>query len=119
MAVAQMERKVKVLRKDNFDMESDNKKLKRHLNIREKEVTVLVSRCAAQEDNLIESKDSRILETQLKDFKDKLHQSQEQLKQMESMQESLVKIEAERDATITNIDKLTVEQENLTSHISD
>jgi hypothetical protein len=38
---------------------------------------------------------------------------------MESMQESLVKIEAERDATITNIDKLTVEQENLTSHISD
>ena len=67
MAVAQMERKVKVLRKDNFDMESDNKKLKRHLNIREKEVTVLVSRCAAQEDNLIESKDSRILETQLKD----------------------------------------------------
>ena len=119
MAVAHMEREVKVLRKDNHDMESDNKKLKRHLNIREKEVTVLVTRCAAQEDKLAESKDSRILEKQLKEYRDKLQHSQQQLMLMEGVQESLVRSEAERNAAISKIDALTVERENLSSHIDD
>lgn len=119
MAVAQMEREVKVLRKDNQEMESDNKKLKRHLNIREKEVTVLVSRCAAQEDKLAEGKESRIMEKQVKDLEKKLLHSKHQLQQLEGIQQTLQKSEAERDAAMTKIDKLTVEQENLKSHLLD
>lgn len=118
-AVAQMEREVSLLRKDNSDMESDNKKLKRHLNIREKEVTALVTRCTAQEEKLAESKSSRVLDKQLSEVKAKLVQSEEQLNEMEAIHQRMVQSEKERDAAMTQIDRLRSDKENLSSHINE
>lgn len=118
-AVSQMEREVILLRKDNAALQEDNKKLKRHLNIREKEVTALVTRCTAQEEKLSEGKSSRMIEKQLKELQVKFHSSQEQLKQLDSLQEKLVRSEAERDAASGKIDRLFVENKDLGQHIVD
>ena len=64
-AVQRMETEVHTLRKDKHDFENDNKRLKRHLNIREKEVKALVSRCTVQEEKLNEGKESRVLERRI------------------------------------------------------
>eukprot|EP00979_Chaetoceros_neogracilis_P001286 scaffold224_cov276-Chaetoceros_neogracile.AAC.61 len=118
-AVSQMEKEVKLLRKDNATYQEDAKKLKRYLNIREKEVTALVTRCTAQEEKLAESKSSRMLEKQLKELQLNFHSSQEQLKQLHSLQETLVECEAERDAAVNKVDQLFVQNKDLSQHIVD
>ena len=118
-AVAQMEREVGILRKDKDILEGDNKKLKRHLNIREKEVTALVTRCTVQEEKLIEGKSGRILEKQLKELQIKLQDSQQQLLQLDALQEKLVRNETERDTAIAKVDGLFMENKDLNRYIND
>ena len=118
-AVAQMEKEVGVLRNDKDILEGDNKKLKRHLNIREKEVTALVTRCTVQEEKLAEGKSSRILEKQIKELQVKLLDSQQQLIQLDALQEKLVRNETERIAAITKVDALVMENKDLHGCIDD
>ncbi len=68
-AVNSMEREMSTLRKKKKDAEDECKKANRYLGIREKEVNVLVTRCAAQEEKLNEQKGSRVLERELNSMK--------------------------------------------------
>jgi len=64
-AVNGMEREMNVLRKAKKESDDECKKVNRFLGIREKEVNVLVARCAAQEEKLNDMKSSRVLEKEL------------------------------------------------------
>jgi len=118
-AVAQMEREVEILRKDKEVLEDDHKKLKRHLNIREKEVTALVTRCTAQEDKLAEMKSSRILEKQLQEVQAKLEQSERQVRDMEELGRELVQSNREREIVMHKYEKVKEENDLLEKHLLD
>jgi len=63
-AVSRMELEAKNLQQQNDTLTKEHKKIHRHLSIREKEVNVLVTRCATQEEKLMDAKELRILETE-------------------------------------------------------
>jgi chromosome segregation ATPase len=118
-AVAQMEREVEVLRRDKDVLEEDHKKLKRHLNIREKEVTALVTRCTAQEEKLVELKSSRVLEKQLQEVQAKLEESDRHVREMEDLDRQLLQSNREREDVMHRFEKEKEEKETLQRHLSD
>ena len=68
-AVNGMEREMNTLRKSKKESDDDLKKVNRYLGIREKEVNVLVGRCASQEEKLNDMKGARLLEKELNTMK--------------------------------------------------
>lgn len=118
-AVSQMEHEVSILRKNNTEFESDNKKLKRHLNIREKEVTALVQRCTLQEEKLGEGKSARVLEKQLVEMKALLSKTRARLAEMEALQQTLDRVEQEKKEAYESVETLAKENKTLNVELSE
>ncbi len=107
------------MRKDNEEYEGDNKKLKRHLNIREKEVTALVQRCTLQEEKLGEGKSARLLEKQLVDMKKILEQTKGKLQEMEILQQTLNVTQKQKEEAVEQVEVLTRDKQSLTAALQD
>jgi chromosome segregation ATPase len=111
-AVNGMEREMKTLRKAKKDADDECKKINRYLGIREKEVNVLVSRCAAQEEKLNEMKSSRMLEKELsalRKMKDK--QMDDHGKEIKGLMGDLQQLGNEKQALKNEI--LSLEEKNI------
>lgn len=112
-AVQAMEHEVNLLRQDKEMLLEDNKKFKRHLNIREKEVTTLVNRCTAQEEKLMECKESRILEKQLQTVQDDLLNAKKQLDEFEQLKSEMVQKTNECTDALRQIEEISTEKKEL------
>lgn len=112
-AVQAMEHEVNLLRQDKEMLLEDNKKFKRHLNIREKEVTALVNRCTAQEEKLMEGKESRILEKQLQAVQDDLLNAKKQLDEFEHLKSEMEDKTNECTDALRQIEEISMEKKEL------
>jgi chromosome segregation ATPase len=112
-----MEAEVVKLRDSKNDLEEENNKLKRHLNIREKEVNSLVLRCTSQEEKIMRNKDSKVLERQLGEVKKQLHESEEKLEQMQLLEKQLAMTQKEKEEIMQQLEALSSDKENLDRHL--
>ena len=96
-----------VLKKSKSELEGDRKKLQRHLEIREKEVTTLVNRCAQQEERIQVDKDIRIKNAGLLQEVEELQQEKkEDTKQKKQMEELIKSLKRDVNLLKERIDEL-------------
>lgn len=107
-AVSQMEWETGVLKKNNQFLESENKKISRHLSVREKEVSVLVSRCATQEEKLASGKG--LLRKEMEELSNQLKRKEEEIDQLKEIEEELLQCQKEKDGLIQ--DKARIQKDS-------
>jgi len=109
-AVSQMEAEHDTHVKTIASLESENKRLSRHLSIREKEITTLVTRCATQEERLSSVKDARMLEKTMNQKVDELHKQlsakDAKISEVSQLEQIVVSKDQEIKAMKTKIEEL-------------
>jgi len=114
-AVNRMEHDASLFRDRNESLESQNKKVQRHLVIREKEVSALVARCAAQEEKIMEGKEQRVLEREIYELKNHigLKDQRERVVKEEvvTLKESLMRMEENRENALKKIEVMRIEHD--------
>lgn len=119
-AVNGMEREMNALKKAKKESDDEVKKANRHLGVREKEVNVLVTRCAQQEAKLNEMKGVRVLEKELsalKKMRDKEKETQD--KEVQGLMGDLQTLGNEKKSLIDDILSLKTLNKNLEDELSE
>jgi len=119
-AVNGMEREMNALKKAKKESDDEVKKANRHLGVREKEVNVLVTRCAQQEAKLNEMKGVRVLEKELsalKKMRDKEKETQD--KEVQGLMGDLQTLGNEKKSLIDEILSLKTLNKNLEDELSE
>merc|ERR1712238_127656 len=112
--------------KKAVSLETENKTIQRHLAIREKEVSALVTRCAAQEEKIMGYKVScaqvENLDKETEMLKFQVIEKDKELSKMESFQTNLQKVENEKNGISKDLQQLELQSressENFRSEIA-
>jgi len=111
LAVSRMESDTSSIRGRNKTLEDENKKIQRHLAIREKEVSVLVSRCAAQEEKNMGVKECKVLEREIQELRTEIMAKERDDEavdeELHSLKEWSARLEKDRGLALEKVEKVT------------
>ena len=108
-AVGQMETERNRLKEREDTLQEENKKIHRHLTIRDKEVKALATRCAAQEEKLAELKPIKALERQVAQLETVIAKKDEEIEELGGVREEVQLCKQEMNNVLAKTRDLTKE----------
>jgi chromosome segregation ATPase len=121
--LGQIEEERTLLRKNAEDFEKEKKKLKRHLDIREKEVMALVQRCGEQDENVKKSTliraENAALQGDLKKLQKRVNENDEQIARASEREQQLKEAREDKNRIAETLSKLQRDHENVVDTLNE
>eukprot|EP00550_Attheya_septentrionalis_P000437 CAMPEP_0198292418 /NCGR_PEP_ID=MMETSP1449-20131203/11985_1 /TAXON_ID=420275 /ORGANISM="Attheya septentrionalis, Strain CCMP2084" /LENGTH=1106 /DNA_ID=CAMNT_0043991451 /DNA_START=279 /DNA_END=3599 /DNA_ORIENTATION=- len=121
--LGQIEEERTLLRKNAEDFDKEKKKLKRHLDIREKEVMALVQRCGEQHEKVKESTliraENAALQGDLKKLQKRVSEVDEQIARASEREQQLKEAREDKYRIAENLSKLQRDHENVVDTLNE